>query len=205
MNNYNGKYALYEDERFKPDEFLLGVHRDKWYVGLSNKELELEIANFVKKLIESKTFENPTIGYETAHPIVHQTLEFDDRYFRVCAKTLFNYLAFVKGREFILQDCFDPIRDWIVNGGENTFAKLIGETKDFPLAFFPDQAHTLVITQTENRLIGQISFYGAEFKTLVELSNNFMSLFNLEGFICDWQKRQEYEIHDYLKSRLKGE
>ena len=87
---------MHEDERFSQDEFLLGVHEGKWYVGLSNKDLELEVANFVKKLVEQKPFEKHTPDYGTVQPRVHQTLEFDDRYFRVCAKTIFNYLAFVK-------------------------------------------------------------------------------------------------------------
>lgn len=202
LNNYNGRYALYEDERFKPDEFLLGIHRGKWYVGLSNKELELEIANFVKKLAEQKPHEKHTPNYSTGQPRVYQSLEFDDRYFRVCAKTIFNYLSFIKGRDFILQDCFDPIRDWIVNGGENTFARLTGKESDFSAISFPDQAHRLLIIQNGNILIGHISFYGNGFETVVKLSDTFEGLFNLEGFICDWQNRKEYKLLDYLNSRV---
>lgn len=202
LGNYNGRYTLHEDERFSQDEFLLGVHEGKWYVGLSNKDLELEVANFVKKLVEQKPFEKHTPDYGTVQPRVHQTLEFDDRYFRVCSKTIFNYLAFVKGRDFVLQDCFDPIRDWIVNGGENKFATLTGKETDFSAISFPDQAHKLLITQKGNILIGHISFYGNGFETEVKLSDNFEGLFNLEGFICDWQNRQEYKLLDYLNSRV---
>lgn len=205
LNNYKGRYTLHEDERFSQDEFLLGVHKDKWYVGLSNKEHELEITNFIKKLLQKNIFQDRTVEYKAVQLSVNQILEFNDNYFRFCAKIMFNYLAFVKGRDFVLQDCFDPIRDWIVNGGENMFATLTGEKTIFFENSFPDQAHKLSIVQKRNSLFGHISFYGNEFETVVKLSDKFEGSFNLEGFICDWKNKKEYKIIEYLTSKFERE
>ncbi|WP_066302082.1 hypothetical protein [Bacillus sp. FJAT-29937] len=202
LGKYNGRYTLFEDKRLSQNELILGLHNGKWYVALSNKDLETKIDNYVQKLIEQNPFDNFTPNYNSEQTRVHQTLQFDDSYFRVCAKIIFNYLAFVKGQQFVLQECFDPLRDWIVNGGENNFAKLTGEATTFSNIPFPDQAHKLFITQVRKTLFGQISFYGDAFETVVKLCDNIEGPFNIEGFICDWQNRQEFSFVDFLNATI---
>ena len=51
---------------------------------------------------------------------------------------MFNLLAFSQGAEFVLQEKFDSIRNWIVNGGENKFAR-----------FADDLTSVQLITKTE--------------------------------------------------------
>jgi len=203
LKNYKGKYTLYEDERFDKGEFLLGFHQDKWYLGARNRDIFIEIDNVVKKLVEHNLSKKYTSNYSSELISIEQTLEFDDRYFRVCAKIIFNYLALKKGQDFVLNECFDPIRNWIINGGNETFAYLTGKKTDFFDLSFPDKAHKLFIIQSGNNLIGIISFYDNNFETVMTLSNNFKGNFELEGFICDWKNKKEYQILEYiiLKSR----
>lgn len=198
LRNYNGKYTLYEDERFNKDEFLLGFHQDKWYVGVKNKDIIVELDNVIKKLVEQNLPKKYTPKYSSELISIEQTLEFDDRYFRVCAKIIFNYLAFIKGQDFVLNECFDPLRNWILNGGNENFANLTGNETKFSEFKFPDQAHKLFIFQSKNNLIGKISFYGNSFETVVRLSNNFKGNFNFEGYICDWKNKKEYQFLEYF-------
>ena len=185
LGKYIGRYTLLEDERLSQDEFILGFHDGKWYVALSNKDLGSEINKYVQKLIQKNPFENMAPSYGSGQTNVNQTFEFDDRHFRVCAKIIFNYLAFVKGQQFVLQECFDPLREWIVKSGENKFASLTGQEVNHRIPF-PDQAHKLFIFQKGKSLVGYISFYGEEFGTVITLCDDFKEYLEYDGFICDW-------------------
>lgn len=179
---------------------MLGFHDGNWYLGLSNEESKSQIGEFIQKLIDQKPLENQTPNYGTMQPVVHQSLSFDiDKYFRTCAKIVFNYLAFSKGQNFVLKNYFDPLRNWIVNGGENHFATLVGDNQDI-LTFipFPCKSHRLAIIRTGHSLIGYISFYGSNFDTVIHLCDNFEGLFEIEGFICDWKNRREFKLVEFL-------
>lgn len=197
LNKYSGRYQLYQDERLDSDEFLLGLHDGKWHVALSNIELESSISDFVERLLTQKPFDNQSPNYGTVQIRVQQSIQFDDRYFRVCAKIVFNYLAFVKGQNFVLNDRFNPLRDWIVNGGENKFAVLSGEQTNLVIPF-PDKAHKILIVQYGKSIKGLISFYGNSFETLIHLCDDFEDIFQLEGFVCDWQNSREFRLNDYI-------
>ncbi|MEQ6855593.1 hypothetical protein AAHH17_14020 [Lysinibacillus capsici] len=202
LSKYNGVYTLIEDSRFKDDEFIIGYHNGKWYVALSNKDLNTEINNYVQKIVEQKPIRDGAPRYESEQIRMHQKLQFDESsYFRICAKIIFNYLAFVKGQKFVLQKCFDPIRDWIVNGGDNNFANITGkEIESISAIQFPEQAHSLFIVKKGKSLFGFVSFYGNNSGTIVELSDDLEGYFNIEGFICDWKNRQEFKFIDYISS-----
>lgn len=202
LRKYKGVFTIIEDKRFSPNEFIFGVYSDKYYVGLSNKNLVKEIDVFVEKIVNQNIFDDTNPEHREVRIKVEQILEFDDSYFRVCAKVIFNYVAFIKGQDFILHNCFDPIRNWILNGGKNKFARLTGKETKFNSLKFPDQAHKLFIVKKGNSLVGVITFYGNGFETIVELSNNFEGEFYFEGFICDWKNRKEYKFQDYVNSEI---
>jgi hypothetical protein len=197
LEGFNGKYILHEDERISENEFILGYQDGKWYVALSNKEFENKLNSCVEALLLQKPLSNKIPEYSKSLTSVMQTLKFDDTYFRVCAKIIFNYLAFSKGQDFVLNSCFDPLRDWIVNGGENKFAVLIG--KEFILPFpIPDLSHKFYIIQDGKSLRSIISFYGDSFATQVDLCENFEGSFEIDGFICDWKERKEYTWGEFI-------
>ena len=176
LEKFDGKYTLHEDERLSEDEFIIGYQDGKWYVALSNKDLEKQISSFIDKILSQKPFENQTPQFGKIQPTVQQTIQFDDTYFRVCAKIIFNYLAFAKGQNFVLRSCFDPLRDWIVRGGENNFAGLLGRELNLPIPI-PELAHKLIILQNGKSLNGFISFYGDGFGTQVNLCEDFEGYF----------------------------
>ncbi|WMT18172.1 hypothetical protein [Parageobacillus toebii] len=204
LETFNGQYILYEDDRFSDEEMILGYYDKKWYLGLKNHDLTLKVSEFIQKILEQRPFEKQKVNHDMFQPKVSQKLYFDmNNYFRTCAKIVFNYLAYVKGLDFVLNSCFDPIRNWIVNGGENEFSQLIQKEDDekglngLP---FPDSAHKIIITKIKNRLFGYVSFYGSSFETMTVLADSFSGTFEIEGYICDWKNRKEYTLVEFLQS-----
>ncbi|MBD8115057.1 hypothetical protein [Priestia megaterium] len=205
LGDYNNKYSLYEDERFSPDEFILGYQDNRWHLGLSNLKLIPEIQGYIKRLLDQTSFDNQVPQYGQSQPKVEQTIQMNNDFFRVCAKIIFNYLAYIKGRDFVLQEKFDLIRNWIVKGGEQSFATLSGKEQILKNYFSsincPEKAHKLLILQNGSYLLGVISFYGG-FETIVQLSDNYQEYFEAEGFICNWEEREEYSLKDFLINKL---
>ncbi|WP_342537958.1 hypothetical protein MKY15_15710 [Sporosarcina sp. FSL K6-1540] len=199
LEKFKGKYKLFENEQLSQHEFIVGYSENNWYVALSNTDLENEVSSFIEKFLEQKPFENQSANFGTIQPNVIQTIQFDDRYYRVCAKIIFNYLAFVKGQAFVLENCFDPLREWIVNGGENKFAGLLGKEASYSIPF-PELSHNLFIIQDKKVLKGIISFYGGAFETQVNLCDDFEGYFEMDGFICDWKNRKEFRFDDYVNT-----
>lgn len=199
--DFNHKYIIHEDTDINKDIFILGFHEGNWYLGLSDKNHISQIDFFIKKLLEQKSLENKTPTYGCFIPKVHQTLEFSDDYFKTCAKIIFNYLAFIKGQDFALKECFDPLRNWIVHGGKNHFAQLLdrqNEREMFDSLTLPKNAHRLMIIQIDNNLVAYISFYGSNFETVLNIGYNIEESFETNGFICDWENRREYTLNDFL-------
>lgn len=197
FEKFEEKYELFINEKLSQSELIIGYFEKKWYVALSNPNLETNIISYIEKILEYKILDNPNASFGTMQPNVKQTFQFDNRYYRVCAKIIFNYLAFVKGQDFVLEKSFDPIRDWIVRGGENKFAGLMVDKSSYPIAF-PEKSHRLFIVKSNNSLKGLISFYGGEFVTQIILCEGFKGDFEIEGYVCDWENRKEFSFVDYV-------
>ncbi|MEG0448996.1 MAG: hypothetical protein RR595_03965 [Lysinibacillus sp.] len=200
LTKFANKYILIKEEKFADDEFTLGFHEGNWYLGLSNEENQSQVSNFIQKIIDQKSFENKTPSVGTMQPKVKLSMQVDEGYFRICAKIIFNYIASIQGQDFALKKCFDPLRNWIVKGGENHFAELLSGQALFKGISFPPQAHKLIITKVDSSLIGYISFYGDSFSTIVYLCDDFTDPFEIEGFICDWENRREFRLLEYINT-----
>lgn len=127
----------------------------------------------------------------------HQQAVINDDYYRCCAKIAFNCLADLNGKDFVLQECFHPLREWIVNGGENNFVDLAPKFASEMQGIFPEDSHHILISKVDNQLIADVCFYN-HFHNTVTLTHNFSGPFSLNGFICDWKKHQEYDLDNYL-------
>lgn len=197
LNKFDDKYVLIKESSVPKNEYILGFHEGKWHVVLSNEELRKGIKDFVGKVIEQNAFANLKYSTRSTKVKLQQHLEFSfDDFYRVSAKTVFNYLAFAKGRNFILKECFDPIRDWIVNGGENKFATLTKEKVDLKIPL-PQNGHYLIIVKSKDILFAIVSFYGMV-DVSVKLCEGFNEDFFFEGFVCDWENKKEYKFIDYI-------
>lgn len=205
LKNFNGRYnKILVESRIPMNQVLLGNYEDKWYLGIHDEQAIPTLADIINKLINKISILSEQPKYDKSQVICHQHMGFSiENFYRVCAKIVFNFLAFSHGSDFVLNQEFDPVRNWIVNGGDNKFITLIDKNdngkKMFEDILFPDQAHKVFITKENNSLIGLLSLYGGAFETIITLCDDFSKTFNIDGYICDWQNKKEYTLIEYLK------
>lgn len=127
----------------------------------------------------------------------HQKAKIDINYYRCCAKIAFNYIAYLKGNEFVNQQKFDAVRNLIVQGIND---ELVQISPTFPKNFaniFPADSHQILITKIDDNLVANICLYN-HFNQGVLLCENFNDEFDIQGFICDWRNEKEYDFIEYL-------
>lgn len=120
--------------------------------------------------------------------------------FRVYAKIAFNFLADLKGAEFVLQSYFDDIRNWIAEGGENNFANINLDKNDIIETLnqsFPLDSHSIIIRSIGKHVVATVTLY-QYFRVDVIISNSFNGQIMSDGFICDWRNKKEYRLYDYV-------
>jgi len=130
-------------------------------------------------------------------------IKFSVDFFRIYGKIAFNFLAFLKGQEFVMATAFDQVRNWIANGGANKFAALntanFNPLKEMKIEL-PESCHHVLIYKIENRLFATIHLYEA-LSVDIELDPNYTGKFSTDGFICDWKNRKEYKLFEYISEK----
>jgi hypothetical protein len=134
------------------------------------------------------------------------SVKFSLEHFRIYGKMAFNFLASIMGKEFVLNERFDQVRNWIAYGGINNFARLI-KKDDNPLTAIgislPTSSHFILIAKVENKLIAKVYLYeslGVE----IEILPNFPEPFSTNGCIFDWRAQKEYLFNEYLSIIVRG-
>jgi len=161
----------------------------------------------IRKIIEQNNVNDISIVKESYKSQVTLEADFSNNYFRVYAKIAFNYLAHIKGKDFVLHPCFDSIRNWIASGGENTFANIntaipVVSIISVPL---PESSHVILIQAYKNNLLATVFLYSGH-AVIIALSTSFSQDFDeLEGYICDWKNRLEYTFLDYISGLGKSD
>jgi hypothetical protein len=151
------------------------------------------VAEFAVQIIDKSTF----IDTDRYHVRTHQSATINDGYFRCCAKIAFNALAHLKGHALATHECFNSFKHWIINGGKNNFVELAPNLHTNNKQIFPEYAHYILITKVGKRLIADVCFYN-HFHHTVYLTDDFPDAWHLEGFVCDWQIKKEYELYEFL-------
>ncbi len=203
LKKFDGKYNTIAYNKIPLNQVLLGNFKGKWYLGVHDRDINPPLEEYINKLINQSSILNEQPNFGIAQVTCNQQTSFNvENYFRVCAKIVFNFLAFSHGSDFVLQEKFDPIRQWIVNGGENKFANLIDKTRQNKQMFkyipFPEQAHRIIIAKENNHLLGILSLYGEHFDTIVMLCDDFKEEYVIDGYICDWVNKKEYTLLEYI-------
>lgn len=152
-------------------------------------------ADLAKQITDKSTF----TGADRSHVRTHQSAIINDDYFRCCAKVAFNALAHLKGQVLVTHECFNPLRNWIVNGGDNKFAFPAPGQHTELKQLFPEYAHYVLITKVDKQLIADVCFYNY-FHHTIYLTDNFPAAWQLDGFVCDWQAKKEHKFYDFLAS-----
>lgn len=130
-------------------------------------------------------------------------IKFSIDFFRIYGKIAFNFLTLLKGQDFVMATTFDSIRNWIVNGGENKFAKLNKENLNLLEEMeieLPISCHHILIYKFEDKLFATIHLYEA-LSVHIELCSEHTDKFSTDGFICDWKNRKEYRLFEYISKK----
>ncbi|EDS76595.1 hypothetical protein CBC_A1789 [Clostridium botulinum C str. Eklund] len=208
LKKFDGKYKLMIEKELPENYILLGLFNGIWYLASNTKDAKTN-DNLLHEVIE-KVCNNDLSNLESKYSLgqvqfnIHLEFDMNNDFFRVCAKIAFNTLAFLEGREFVLDKKFDNIREWIVKGGDNKFAQFSaseGQDRFKNLkCILPEHSHSVIISKINNTLVATMNFYGTNFTTLVLLSSNFNDNFEINGLICDWKNRNEYTLLDLISS-----
>ncbi|PEL74420.1 hypothetical protein CN603_15835 [Bacillus toyonensis] len=204
LKKFDNKYTIHEDTRIDKETFLIGYEKDekRWHLAFHEKTHNIDVQKWIERVLnpEGRKFSKPE--YRSMQAEVTQQFTMDlEAHERVYAKIAFNFLAYVKGQDFVLQECFNPVRNWILKGGDNNFVEspinddMVGGFKEIPL---PELCHKIFLFNIDNDLVAFLSFYGGQFGAKVILGKDFSGDFDMDGFICDWKNREEYRIFDYL-------
>ena len=206
LNNLKKDYKIIIDEKIPVGDIILGHFKDKrndkWYVTVNSKD-ELELLPNLLNQLKTGHLEINEPKFKKSIVTSHQNMAFSiESFCRICAKITFNYLAFITGSEFVLQDIFNPIREFIINGGDNNFVGLI-ENDDKHNNILDELSHSnshlIVLSKLpNNKLIGILGLYGGHFKTIIELSSEFKDDFMTQIYRCNWMEGEE-DLVDILK------
>ncbi len=123
-----------------------------------------------------------------------------NEFYRVCSKITFNYLAYVKKQNFVLDKRFDKIRKFILGNGDIANVYMI-EKVSLPIEF-PDESHVIIIVKVQESLFSLVSFYNGSSTVAIELCEKFegdIGEKGIVGYICDWKNRKEYKCMDYIE------
>lgn len=213
LKKYDNYYTPIYENKLPDDKFIVGYHKKRWYVAsnkiLSKDLVEEQIEIFLAHYSNQK--DDSEFKYKDVKVSIYlnYTMNLND-YYRVCAKIIFNYLAFAKGKEFVMNKAFDPIRKWMAHGGENSFAEIINSENRQLIPAIPDEAHYIVVQRAKRKnedvLFGLLHLYGSKHQVIVELCNNYdknfpagsSEPFEMIGFICDWQNKREITLIEHL-------
>lgn len=128
LKKFNGKYSILVESTMPKNQILLGNYENNWYLGVRDKQSIPQLEDIISKIINKNYILSEQPQYNKSQLSCHLQQRFStENLFRVCAKTVFNFLAFSQGSDFILNEQFNPIRNWIVNGGDNNFINLINK------------------------------------------------------------------------------
>lgn len=116
--------------------------------------------------------------------------------------------AEVRGREYVMQQKFDPVREAILTGKdieqmvmmpgkENSHADVLNKLEN--AKGFGVWRHMICITRIPNGLVAEVMLYGDANPMFVVLSKEDCRDFGeMDGYVCDWENRREMRFLEYI-------
>lgn len=200
LKKFKGKYKFIQNKNILEDQIILGFFKNKWYVASSSRDNLNIINDLLPKIIKKEfTCLDRKPKSRKSNVIAHLEMFFDvNDFFRVCAKIVFNFLAYKKGSEFVLDKKFDSIRKWIIYGGKNKFVSIQKSTIESKISY-PIHSHRIIITKVGKELLGLLTLYDY-FDLFICLCDEFEEDFGMICLICDWLNCREFtSVLDYIR------
>lgn len=214
IREYNGHSTVIKSRQIDEERAILGWYGNKWYLGLNDRE-ETEraktiVESMIKRFATDKNLQEESSGNVVREQVwceLRQALKPVD-YCRVMAKIAFNVAAYVNGRDRMLEDWFDGIREAIVTGeGIGEYVALSDDNNALQIfeklkyqKLFGEQLHIVLCIRQRNDYIGYVCLYGIKQPVIVQLASNIPvgAVKHMDGFVCDWQNQKEYGYEDFL-------
>ncbi|CAG5017826.1 hypothetical protein DYBT9275_05854 [Dyadobacter sp. CECT 9275] len=124
-----------------------------------------------------------------------------DNFFRIYAKMAFNFTAYLYGDLLAKNSCFDDIRNWIINGGENKFSNIIhGDIFNSLNIQRPADSHLFLITQNGSELYAICSLYETINVGILLSKTMQVETCGDDGLICNWRDRSEVRLSEFMNT-----
>lgn len=219
LANYGGQPIVLKEECMERDRALLGYQNGKWFLAFHPQEDEenaLDKARRVAALVagdrerlEQTSQVKASSSQVTAH--YKHCMDLKD-YYRFIAKIAFNTVAHLYGREAVLSECFDGIRQAILTGEQiEEYVRFTNEEDSMRvfeqldyMSLLGKVAHWVVCTKMQNYYVALVYLYGIKRPMLVTLSESGVpfSCMSPDGFVCDWQNKREYRLIEVIDKLL---
>lgn len=203
ITKFDGHFVNLQSNLLNKDELLIGCIKNKFFIGHSpNSTLVVEdIFSIIQRLKNHYKIESHNISNES--PTIERPIIVDEEDSRLFAKIGFNALAYLKGYDYVMQDCFDYIRNYIIGKGKYPYGTM--PTKKNPLYFIDGKFHYCIFTQQKHHLYATICLYNSwcrifDFGKVNDKGKTFIPF----GMVCDWQNGKEMDFMEFLSDKLKN-
>jgi hypothetical protein len=169
----------------------------------SNEHSTVKYSREMVAAVSSVVFNSEEFANSISIPLSKQTAIFNVDHLRINAKIAFNYLASIKGYDFVTRNEFDPIRQYIATGGDNKFVAMdlkslnIFSNAEIDL---PSSSHFIYMVEHQNQIIVYLSLYN-HFNTYIYLPAIPGDAVPNTGLICDHINRKEITLEKYVQEQ----
>lgn len=184
------------------NKLLIGYANDNLFVASSNIEMKVDdVKKEMLKIINSIKYRKDGIEVEASNVAYCGKVSESVDAARAYAKIAFNVLAKIKGKEYINNDNFNGIREWILGENDVEFNCLPCKGMENIDKILPPYAHYCIFTNINNNLFACVKLY------------IFLRIFNFgsimgddfktpDGMICDWKHHKEYNLLNFIHEKL---
>lgn len=222
LKSYSGEAIILKEECIGLNRALLGYHNGKWFLAFHPQEDEENVrdkAVRVAKLVAGepqRLQQTAQVKASSEQVTVHykHCMDLKD-YYRVIAKIAFNTMAYLYGREAVLAECFDDIRQAILTGERiDEFVRFTNEEDSmrvFEKLNYQDilgkDAHWVICVRMQECYMALVYLYGIKRSMMVILAKQSVPFHwqSPDGFVCDWQNKKEYRLIEVINRLLPGE
>lgn len=184
---YDSRPYYIPETKLPENEILIGFD-DMLYIAHHPSHSFKLTPEVIAELSNSLITDNRVYQQSNQNVSFQQVAVIADDFYRVTAKIAMNTLAHLKGRAFLSDEAFDPLRLYITEGGINPGLTFIPKPGRMPQV--PPDAHHLMFAVIKDKLLVNVCFYN-HFTVNITLPAAFGDAFQPVGYLCDWRNKQE--------------
>lgn len=192
-----------EDAMAKNNRIIIALHENRWY--LSSK-IRISILDIKERLSKSKVtpFSDKYMRVPLAETLsIGKICQDNPKTYRSLAKVIMNTYALFYGKETILEERFDKLRDYIYFGNnsdvmENSINAVIDVRKFINDYSLQSDCHLVMIFKYQGSVYGFESFYGGQYAFLLKISNEIKNETAIKIFVTEWKSRSERVVDETI-------